>query len=137
MEEVIGMVDATAPLSIARREADLILASTVEEKLVRDFLIMNLVKGEDGKLRWKFNLHAIKELVSNGLIRRIELKEETAYPKETVFIYGGKSDFVKDSDRPAILKYFPKSFFVSILDAGHYLHVEKPKEFLQALLSVL
>ena len=115
----------------------LFLLSLDQEKLVRDFLLMNLVR-EDNKFAWKFNLSAIKELVVNGLIREIHLPAEgPAFEGETVFIYGGKSDFFTQSDKEEVLTLFPKTVFHCIPDAGHYLHAEKPKEFLNILISCL
>ena len=96
------------------------------------------MKREDGELSWKFNLPSIKELVVNGLIREIDLpSDRPAYLGETIFIYGGKSDFVMDGDQPGITSLFPNNKMHCLPDAGHYLHVEKPKEFLSLLISVL
>ena len=106
---------------------------------MRDFLLMSLIKDDTGtRLKWKFNLEAIKDLVCNGSIREIYLPSDSpAFEGETVFIHGGKSDFVKEQDKEDILKLFPKSHFHCIPDAGHYLHVEKQKEFLDILVSYL
>lgn len=98
---------------------------------------MNLLR-DDKKFVWKFNLSALKELVINGLIREIHFPSDgPAFEGDTFFIHGEQSDFVRDQDKDEIVKLFPKARFYSIPDGGHYLHVEKPKEFLNILVSCL
>ena len=99
--------------------------------------MMNLVRDGDGKLKWKFNLHALRALVAQGRIREVQFDPNKPCDCTTVFIYGQKSDFVCEGDLPAILKLFPNSTFHCIADAGHYLHVEKQPEFLSVLCSNL
>lgn len=157
MANVVSDVSATDGLAGARKAADHLLTSVIpvrvskiiapvtvmqsfrilylltQEKLVRDFLIMSLVKDVEGKLMWKFNLPALRQLIAGGGIREVHFNPDEPCHRDAVFIYGQKSDFVRESDRPAILKLFPNSTFHCLPDAGHYLHVEKQAEFLTQL----
>ena len=44
---------------------------------------------------------------------------------------GGKSNYVLPEDIPLIRQHFPKASEVIIADAGHWVQVEKPKEFFE------
>lgn len=98
---------------------------------------MNLIKGEEDKLDWKFNLSSVRELVDRGRIREVSFDPAFPCHKPCVFIYGQNSDFVRPSDHPAIRQLFPCSTFYCIEGAGHYLHVERQAEFLSILNSQL
>ena len=105
-----------------------------QEKFIRDFLLLNLYK--DGEqLSWKFNLPTLRQMIVSGELRRPVANEGSSCERPCIFIYGRKSDFVRDSDLPKILELAPHSTFHGIPDAGHYLHVEKQTEFLRLLLS--
>jgi pimeloyl-ACP methyl ester carboxylesterase len=43
----------------------------------------------------------------------------------------------RKEDHAAILKYFPKAEFHYIADAGHWLHAEKPQQFLEIFLDCI
>lgn len=107
--------------------------------MVRDFLLLNLIRKEDAKgelkLTWKFNVKVISEMLRKNALRQltIDAKNET----QVDFIYGGQSDFLTEQMKPEILQMFPKSTFHCIHDAGHYLHVEKREKFLSILTSLL
>jgi pimeloyl-ACP methyl ester carboxylesterase len=56
---------------------------------------------------------------------------------KTLFIKGGKSNYIKDKDEKAILQHFPKAKIVSIQGAGHWLHAEKKEDFFEISISFL
>ena len=43
----------------------------------------------------------------------------------------------RDDDHEGILNYFPKAEFQYIEDAGHWVHAEKPAEFLDLVCEFL
>ena len=47
----------------------------------------------------------------------------------TLFIRGGKSGYILDSDRAIIEHAFAKAELKTISNAGHWLHAEQPDEF--------
>lgn len=94
---------------------------------------MNLVKDESGQLMWQFNLKAIRELAVDGRIRKLDLNPSPLDHQDIVFIKGSLSDYLPDADEPAIRKLFPRAKFLTVRNAGHYLHVEKQKEFVKLL----
>ena len=115
----------------ARSEAEKILSSFIESKGVVQFLLKNLYWQDKGKLAWRVNFevlqHEMPEILS-------ELpQKEVLVP--TLFIRGALSDYIINSDMDAIENLFPDSQFVTLENAGHWVHAEAPDEFTDAVLS--
>jgi pimeloyl-ACP methyl ester carboxylesterase len=53
----------------------------------------------------------------------------------TRFIKGELSNYILDEDVSQLEEYFPDSDVVSISGAGHWVHSEKPEEFIEAVLE--
>lgn len=53
------------------------------------------------------------------------------YP--VLFIKGEKSPYISDEDEKKIKEIYPEAQITTIPDAGHWLHAEQPKLFMQAL----
>jgi len=51
------------------------------------------------------------------------------YEGETLFLKGGRSDYITEDDHMAIQMQFMRSMIESIEDAGHWLHAEQPDAF--------
>jgi pimeloyl-ACP methyl ester carboxylesterase len=108
-----------------RNEADEILARFVGEPDVRQFLLKNLQRKAAGGFKWKLNLTGIDVNIKNiGLDIQIPGKFE----KPTLFVRGGRSEYVRDKDITRIKEIFP-SAELETLDTGHWVPAEKPKEF--------
>ena len=92
----------------------------------RQFLMKNLYWIEPGQLAFRFNLH-----VFNAKIETIgeALPTENHFDKPTLFIRGGNSKYILDTDLPEIKKHFPSFELATIPNAGHWLHAENPKLF--------
>jgi pimeloyl-ACP methyl ester carboxylesterase len=54
---------------------------------------------------------------------------EGIFSGPTLFLRGGMSDYVKDSDWPLILERFPHAELETISQAGHWVHADAPQEF--------
>lgn len=116
--------------------------ATVEELLypyipdfgTRQFLMKNLYWIEPGQLAFRFNL-----AVFNSKINEIgvALPEGSSFAKATLFIRGGNSRYILDTDLPAIQQHFPNFKLATIPNVGHWLHAENPKAFLEETLHFL
>ena len=53
----------------------------------------------------------------------------------TLFIGGADSDYIPVADHDLIKELFTKAEFKYIAGAGHWVHSQKPKEFLDCLLD--
>lgn len=118
-----------------RKEADEILAKTISEWGVRQFLLKNLTKKE-GKYRWKANVQAIFENYDQIIANSVGPFQQFDNP--TLFIKGGKSPrYIEYDDWPEVLNYFPDARLETVEGAGHWVHAEKPKELLDLVLNFL
>ena len=59
------------------------------------------------------------------------------FVKTALFIRGGKSNYIGVADEPLIRELFPQSEIQTIAGAGHWLHADRPVEFLQLVLNFL
>ncbi len=117
----------------ARKEAEEILNHYVKEASTKAFLLKNLYR-EGEKWAWRINLPIIAEQIANvgeGLHTNLSFDEPT------LFIRGEKSDYILDEDFELIRYYFPQARIETIPEAGHWLHAEKPQEFLEVVKNFL
>lgn len=118
----------------SRGEADKALSEYVAIRPVRQFLLKNLYWKSKGRLALRMNLPA--------LIENIEeigegLANEAVYEGETLFISGGRSDYILPEDELLLKKHFPSFKLKRIEGVGHWLHAEKPEEFYDIVMGFL
>jgi esterase len=111
-----------------RSDAELQLQRVVPDAAMRNFLLQNLVKTDAGFV-WRVNLEALAANMDE-LLGFPAPAPDAAYGGPTMFIAGGRSDYVRPQHRPLIERLFPNAEHVIIADAGHWLHAERPAEFL-------
>lgn len=121
--EGLGAVDPSALTS--RNEANEILAESIPEAGVRQFLLTNLEHDNPG-FRWRFNLPALKANYEN---LRGNISANKPFERETLFIKGALSNYIDEDDKDDILALFPNAKVKTIMEAGHWVHAEKPDLF--------
>ena len=113
-----------------RQEADALLAEDIPETAIRQFLLTNLESAPEGGMRWRINLDVLgREMATIAGIE--ELPGTAPFEAPTAFLRGGRSDYVRDSHLPVIRRYFPKASLDTVEDAGHWVHAEKPEDFIR------
>ena len=127
----IAALNATAMDS--RSAAEEVLLPFVPENGTRQFLMKNLYWIEKGKLAWRMNV-AVLEREMQNILKAIPDEEVFV---QTLFIRGGMSKYIIDEDIPEIEDRFPDSSFLTIENAGHWVHAEQPEEFMNAVLEFL
>ena len=117
--------------SVARRsEVDGLLGAAIPEPGVRAFLLQNLVNAPDG-LRWRVNLDALAAgMVEIGDFPAIHPAQ--SYLGPTLFLAGGKSDYIEPHHHGLIHRLFPRARIATLPGAGHWLHAEQPQAFIAA-----
>lgn len=116
----------------SRKEADNLLEAQISDWAIRQFLLKNLDRSEEG-YQWKFNLQVIYDNYDSILSElNIEVIEVPA-----LFVRGSRSSYVQDVDIPQILDLFPDSRIETVEEAGHWIHAEKPQALLQLLQNFL
>ena len=118
----------------SRSEVEEIMSHYITDFGTRQFLLKSLYWQEPGQLAFRFNL-----AVFNKKIEEIgkALPENAVFSKPTLFIRGGKSDYILNEDFDNLKKHFPYSSIETIPDAGHWLHAENPKMFCKIASSFL
>jgi len=94
----------------------------------RQFIMKNLYWIEPGQLAFRFNLKVFNENIE---VIGTKLPEDALFEKPTLFIRGGNSKYILDSDLPEIEQHFPNYQLATIPNAGHWLHAENPKLFFE------
>jgi esterase len=120
----IDAVAAAAPTS--RRAAGEIMDQYLEEEGVRQFLLLSLQRGEDGRYRWRFNAKVLK---SDYAALRAAPRAGAPCAVPTCLVYGGLSSYVGAEGLAAAERMFSRLETVEIPGTGHWLHVEEPGRF--------
>ncbi|MCA0348853.1 MAG: alpha/beta fold hydrolase [Bacteroidetes bacterium] len=117
-----------------RSEVEEVLAHYIPDFGTRQFLMKSLFWREQGQLAFRFNLE-----VFNDKIEEVgkELPIEKHFENPTLFIRGGNSRYILDSDLPDIKRQFPNFELKTIPNVGHWLHAENPELFLKITLDFL
>ncbi|MFD2933516.1 alpha/beta fold hydrolase [Spirosoma flavum] len=117
-----------------RNEADAILQQYEPSLPVRQFLLKNLYRTEQGVFDWRINLPIIeRELHTVGE----ELTNPHIVTDPTLFIRGSESPYILDEDIPGIKRIFPNAQIEIIQGAGHWVQAEKPVEFVEVLMKFI
>jgi pimeloyl-ACP methyl ester carboxylesterase len=112
---------------LGRREADAaLLAEGVQDPATRAFLLQNL-RFEGDAPAWRCGLDEIAAAM--GAIEGFP-DFASRYEGPALFLLGERSDYVQPEHRPRVRELFPAARFLSLRGTGHWLHAEKPEEFL-------
>ena len=98
------------------------------EKRVLLFLMKNLSFSHEHGFRWKPYLKSIYKNIteiSKGL------EDKGVYNGPTLFIRGGKSDYIVETDVEQIKKQFTDYQLVTLPESGHWIHVDDPQGFMR------
>lgn len=94
-----------------------------------DWLLMNLIPADGGGFTWRFSRTALDALQRNS--RDLDLWDGVRGP--TACIRGGRSPFVSDED---VRRMTAAGVVVhTLVDAGHFLHVDAQSELLDLLVA--
>lgn len=130
--------DAIIPLELSefdsRGDIDKHLQPTLSNFGVRQFILKNLNRREEGGYEWKMNLESIYKNYENITAG---IKSDTAFSGETLFMRGGKSKYVSNEDFAEIEKLFTNAELKTIEGAGHWVHAEKPNEVVELVKEFL
>ncbi|PIO67414.1 hydrolase, alpha/beta domain protein [Teladorsagia circumcincta] len=130
-------IHAMAALDMTKNRRELLhdLETIIPDKAIREFLLTNLEPSDvAGVSRFRCNLKAIDSNLET--ILRFFLPPGT-YKGPTLFLYGEKSEYVRDDDRKYILDSFPNASFSGIPNSGHWVHAEQPAAFIESVCSFL
>jgi esterase len=121
-------------LKPSRAEVEEIMKNYIPDFGTRQFLMKSLYWQEPGQLAFRFNLS-----VFNDKINEIgkALAPNLIFKKPTLFIRGGNSNYILDSDFENIENHFPNLKIETIPKVGHWLHAENPALFYELVSAFL
>ena len=136
--EHMNILNAFASTDISlmhsRSEIDKAFSQFVKNDHLRQFLLKNACRNENGGFFWAINVKALQKSLPQIMdwpsLKKMDI-EKNQIP--ALFVNGEKSNYVSESDIPEIKKLFPQADFVSIFDAGHWVHAEQQELFLKAI----
>ncbi|HTL58218.1 MAG TPA: alpha/beta fold hydrolase [Candidatus Limnocylindrales bacterium] len=110
------------------------LAPPIPDLALRQFLVKNLSLDHGGGLRWKIGL---KEIFHNYDRLREAVDGAGTFKGSTLFVRGEYSDYLLESDLPAIKQLFPGARLETLPHAGHLMHVENREAFIKLIRDFL
>ena len=114
----------------SRQEAEVAMTEKLADPRVRQFLLKSFRVGGG----WRFNLSALR---ANYPALMDWPSPESSFAGPSLFIKGGQSDYLLPEHQPLISRYFPNAKARIILDAGHWVHAEKPLLFNRLVVDFL
>lgn len=117
----------------SRNEAGEILFTHIGHRAIVQFLLKNLARQPDGTFRWKFNLPVLYEYY-DAIIGPVAGEP---FPGPTCFIKAGNSDHITEAHLPQIRRLFPNSRIEVLQGAGHWVHADQPRAFVERVRQFL
>jgi esterase len=119
----------------SRKEVEEQLEPFIPNVAVRHFLLKNLRRDYEKKFYWSLNIEAIL----NNLRFLLDGIPENAFSNyvrpyfPVLFVKGARSNYLVPEDFEKLKQLFPKAIFKTIEKAGHWVHAEQPKQFLEVV----
>jgi esterase len=110
------------------------LAGFIAEAGVIQFLMKNLYWNDEKQLAWRFNLPVLCQRYPEFVGVPISHGQ---FDGPCLFLAGALSHYVLPQDKMLIQMHFPKADVHYIAGAAHWLHADKPQEFLNAVQAFL
>lgn len=127
------LLDIDLEKMTTRQDIEAAMAANIPDVGVRQFLLKNVTRHDDGAFAWKMNLPVLWRYFPNIL----GPVSGEPYEGPTLFVAGGASNYIRPDDKPEIRRLFPQSRIETIPGAGHWVHAEKPAELLGLLRDFL
>jgi esterase len=126
---------ASLPLApgMTRAQADAALTGAVPDRGMRAFLLQNLQPG--AAPAWRIGISEI--IAGFADIEAWDVPNDASYDGPTLFIAGATSGYIQPAHRPVIRALFPKARFVTLKNAGHWLHADNPTGFVAVVEAFL
>jgi pimeloyl-ACP methyl ester carboxylesterase len=129
-----GLNSVDFEIHTSRSVVDEQLSKYIPELGVRQFLMKNVYWKVKGQLDFRFNLQSLTE---NNIEVGKPLPVGVTFNKPTLFLKGENSDYIMLSEQIIIDVHFSDNKVVEIVNAGHWLHAENPKDFYEEVCEFL
>ncbi|MCX6276587.1 MAG: alpha/beta fold hydrolase [Bacteroidetes bacterium] len=125
-----AMMSVDFTVARSRSDVEKQLSKQVKSLKLRQFLLKNVYWLDRNTLDWRINLKAINE----NLLSVFEgVSQAGIFGAPALFIRGGLSDYITDSDIPDLKTKFPGAEVKTIANASHWVHADAPGEFYEVV----
>ena len=115
----------------SRKELETFMEARLPDPVLRGFLLKSVERLDNGHYRWRINIPAIESYYET-IIGWNQFK--TPVKTSTLFVAGGASKYILESDQDIIESQFDNVETVTIPNAGHWLHYQAPEPFTEEIL---
>ncbi|KXT04866.1 hypothetical protein AC578_3427 [Pseudocercospora eumusae] len=133
---IVGMRKIEESKVKSLKDADKILSEYEESLPIRQFLLTNLMRDEEGHQKFKVPLKYLTPSLNGLGDFPFNDPDEARWEGPTLIVRGTQSHYVADDMLPVCGRFFPK-FELASIDCGHWVISEKPEEFRQAVIDFL
>jgi pimeloyl-ACP methyl ester carboxylesterase len=135
--EFAGYVEAMQGLDLGslerRADAEAALEPAVPNRTVRDFLLQNLRRDDDG-WRWQVNLDVLgRDLDALSGWPADRLGDVAPYEGPVLWVAGADSGYVRPEHEEPMRRLFPRTRKVVVKDADHWVHAQQPDVVVEVL----
>ena len=120
-----------------RKQAHDILSTYIDEEATKQFLLKNIYWKSDEVLDWRFNLPVIANAIDEVGAEIVVAANKLLKRHPMLFVYGENSSYIQEADKINIMETLPNATLVGIPHAGHWVHVENPKDFIGTIHNYL
>jgi esterase len=123
----------------SRTDAHSILKEKISSEKVIGFILKNLKRSTGSTFIWKLNAQSLLnnlEKIMEGVDRYTKIGDQiTGFP--VFFLKGSESDYLPSDDFKDIQNIFPAAELVSVSNAGHWIHSDRPDVLISYLKRLL
>ena len=133
-QEIINGLKSLNPERFSTRmDLDHGLSAYIPDKLLRQFLLKNIVRTPNG-FDWRINLSAIDENYAD--IMDAAINDQTL-SMPALFIKGENSDYITSKGEAKIHEICSNVKIETIPESGHWVHSEQPEAFFKSVIGFL
>ena len=129
-----GMKTLDLERALTRADAEAHLKEHIEDEATLKFIMTSLARSPNGGLRWKLNVAAIEDQYDK---LREKPVGENPIDKPVLFVKGSESDYIRAKHEAEILELFPQAAVKIVMEAGHWVHADKPQAFQKIVFDFL
>jgi pimeloyl-ACP methyl ester carboxylesterase len=138
--EILETVIALNPAEInSRTGVEQLLKKRISSEKIRELILKNLQRTDNGSFKWKLNAIALLDNLDNimdGIRQQSpDIIPVTGFP--VTFVKGEESDYLQLDELKGIQKIFPAAEIIIVKNAGHWIHAERPDVIESILLNQL
>jgi esterase len=116
-----------------RGEIEAQISERIHSQKIVQLMMKNLGRDQNSFF-WKPNVEVI---LNNYRLLMDTIPSHQIFNGKTVFIKGENSNYIEVDELEDFRKYFPEAQMMIVPHAGHWVHADQPKVFLQLLYKIL